>query len=260
MKKFGLIGYPLGHSFSARYFSAKFQSEQLDCAYELFAVSSADKLSDFLAAHSDFTGFNVTIPYKQHIMHLLDEISEDARNIGAVNVVKQTRLVEGKITRSGHNTDWQAFSESLKPLLTKEIRHALILGTGGAAKAVRHALGKLDIKATFVSRRPTDADVTPAVSYDDIDERMMQDNLLIVNASPAGMFPTVEDCPRIPYEYITSCHICYDLVYNPLYTKFMAMGEKHGAKVKNGLEMLERQAELSWKIWMSGTNQPCMNQ
>lgn len=255
MKRFGLVGYPLGHSFSAEYFSAKFESEQLECSYGLFSVPCANELPGFIAAHPELAGFNVTIPYKQHIIHLLDEISEDAREIGAVNVVKQVSDIDGKITKYGHNTDWHGFSESLKPLLTEEMKQAIILGTGGAAKAVEYALRRLGIKATFVSRCPTDADVTPAVSYDDLDESMIHDNLLIVNSSPVGMHPNAEACPKIPYEYITSRHMCYDLVYNPLCTKFMSMCEEQGATVKNGLEMLKRQAELSWRIWMSCPNQ-----
>ena len=244
---YGLIGYPLGHSFSARYFGEKFSSEGIDNSYHLFPIPTIGELDQVIRAHRDLQGLNVTIPYKEQVIPLLDNISEDASEIKAVNVIKITNNSEGgKPVLSGYNTDWKGFSLSLSPLLEgREIRSALVLGTGGASKAVGYALRKLGITPHFVSRNGR----AEIYSYEDLDEDLITRNLLIVNTTPLGMSPNDDTYPPIPYQFITSRHICYDLVYNPQTTEFMRRASDQGAVVKNGLEMLYRQAELSWEIW-----------
>lgn len=249
MRKFGLIGYPLGHSFSATYFNRKFEAEGLDCHYDLYPIPDEDDIAEFISAHAELEGFNVTIPYKRTIIAHLDSLSEDAGAIGAVNVVRRERDSSGATILTGHNTDWQAFAISLKPLLTVEERKALVLGTGGASKAVAYALQSLGIESLFVSREPSTAGATPALAYTDLDAGIIREHHVIVNATPVGMYPEVEEIPPIPYRYLTERHICYDLIYNPEVTAFMRQSTAHGARVKNGLEMLRIQAELSWQIW-----------
>lgn len=245
---YGLIGYPLGHSFSAKYFAEKFKRENIDESYELFPIHKIEDMELLLRKNCSLKGFNVTIPYKRSIFGFLDEVSEDARNIGAVNVVRIDRNECADIPRLvGYNTDWSGFSESLLPLINDTIRNALILGTGGASAAVAYALSRLGIKYTFVSR--TKKIEFESITYNDIDEKKMKDNLLIINTTPLGMYPETSSCPDIPYNLLTEHHLCYDLVYNPEVTEFMKRSSKFGARVKNGLEMLHIQAELSWKIW-----------
>ncbi len=258
MERFGLIGYPLGHSFSASYFTRKFEAEHLDCRYDLYPIEDKVKIGQFIAQYGDVRGFNVTIPYKEQIMAHLDRLSTDARAIRAVNVVKRIHKPDGTATLEGFNTDWQAFAETLRPLLRGDERNALILGTGGAAKAAAYGLRQLGIKPTFVSRHPEqvtsrsvdkDEKPVPVVPYDALTEDMMQSHLVIVNATPVGMYPHVEDKPDIPYELLSAKHICYDMIYNPEKTRFLDLAASHGATTKNGMEMLIRQAELSWLIW-----------
>lgn len=253
-----MIGYPLGHSFSASYFTRKFEAENLDCRYDLYPIENSDNIGQFIAQHDDLRGFNVTIPYKEQIISHLDGLSTDARAIGAVNVVKRIRKPDGMVELEGFNTDWQAFAETLKPLLRGGEKRALVLGTGGAAKAAAYGLLRLGIKPTFVSRHPeqANADVedngekhVPVVSYAALSEEMIESHLVIVNATPVGMYPHVEESPDIPYEYLSARHICYDMVYNPEKTRFLDLAASHGATVKNGMEMLIMQAELSWLIW-----------
>lgn len=256
MRNYGLIGYPLGHSFSAKHFNRKFEEEHLECRYDLYPVSTAEGIRSFMAAHPELLGFNVTIPYKERIMDLLDDMSDEAQAIGAVNVVKREKGKSGTSILKGYNTDFKAFADTLHPLLHDGVKKALVLGTGGAAKAVAYALGILGIQYTYVSRCPEKADVSQAVSYDALDKRVILENLLIVNATPVGMFPDTDMRPPIPYRYLTSEHICYDLVYNPERTLFMKESEKAGAKVCNGMAMLIGQAQLSWDLWTASPDIP----
>lgn len=242
---YGLVGYPLGHSFSARFFSEKFQREQIDAAYLNFEMADVTSLRDFITSQPRLRGLNVTIPHKQAVIPLLDEISDEAAEIGAVNVIRIRRDANGRPQLKGYNSDVIGFSRSLQPLLRSVHRKALVIGTGGASKAVHYALHRLGIDTTPVSRhtgpeRLTYADLTPEV---------MQEHLLIVNCTPVGMFPHTEECPDIPYACLGPDHLLYDLVYNPEETLFMRRGLDRGATVKNGLEMLHLQALAGWEFW-----------
>lgn len=254
MIKLGLIGYPLGHSFSENYFSEKFKRENIDGSYELVPLAKAEDIQGYISS-TDMNGFNVTIPYKQSILNYLNDIDEDASEIGAVNTVKITIDHSGKKILKGFNTDWKAFRDTLIPLINKNIKRGLILGTGGAAKAVGFALRKLGIQTLYVSRTPdktmsSHSDATfPVIGYDELTAEIMSTHLLIVNCSPMGMSPQIDSYPHIPYDLITSEHICYDLVYNPEYTKFLSKSAALGATINNGLEMLHKQADFAWKIW-----------
>lgn len=241
MKLFGLIGYPLTHSFSKGYFTTKFEQNGWgDCRYETFPIASMEAFTDLCAAHPDLQGLNVTIPYKEAVIPYLDGLSEEAAKIGAVNTIK---FVDGK--RIGYNSDVVGFEQSLLPLLKEHHKKALVLGTGGAAKAVWFVLDKLGIQYRNVSRTKTDS----SVSYEDIAPEWMDEYLLIINTTPLGMYPKVEDCPPLPYESIGTKHLLFDLVYNPEKTTFLLKGEAKGATIKNGLDMLYGQAERSWDIW-----------
>ncbi|MFC5269192.1 shikimate dehydrogenase family protein [Adhaeribacter terreus] len=244
MRRFGLIGYPLGHSFSRKYFTAKFQREGItDAVYELFELKNLEDFPALLAQYPDMVGLSVTIPHKQNIIQFLDEIDPVAARIGAVNTVK---ITNGKCT--GFNTDYIGFRDSLKnfcPELTSV--KALILGTGGASKAVQAALQELHIPFKLVSRNPKNEEV----SYKDLTPEMIEAHKLIINTTPLGTFPNTETCPEIPYEYLTTTHYLHDLVYNPEETLFMKNGTEKGAKTKNGYEMLVLQAEAAWQIWNS---------
>lgn len=243
---YGLIGYPLGHSFSAQYFTEKFLREGLDECYKLFPIKDINSLSELVDCNKTLNGLNVTIPYKQAVIPFLDNISDDASEIGAVNVIRISRSESAEREfLSGYNTDWKGFIESLDSMLHPDVKKALILGSGGASKAVVYGLKKRGIRSLIVSRTKNNGDIT----YDDIDKTIMSEHLLIVNTTPLGMFPKTEACPDIPYHLLTSNHICYDLIYNPEQTEFMRKSAAMGAEVKNGLEMLHIQAELSWKIW-----------
>lgn len=243
---YGLIGYPLGHSFSAKYFNEKFEREEIDNSYRLFPLQTIDELGKLLESYPSLQGLNITIPYKEKVIPFLNDISPDTKAIGAVNVIKINNANQGGIPiLSGYNTDWKGFSLSMIPLLNKYVKSALVLGTGGASKAVCYALEQLGITPHLVSRSPSSGEYT----YKDLNGDIIKDNLLIVNTTPLGMSPNVDSCPVIPYHYLTDRHICYDLVYNPEETEFMKRSAQYGATVKNGLEMLHRQAELSWEIW-----------
>jgi shikimate dehydrogenase len=245
-KKFGLIGKNISYSFSKKYFTEKFKNLELNnYTYENFDLRA---IEDFPAMYKDLRGqiqgFNVTIPYKQDIIKYLDEIDEDANTIGAVNTIKIMK--EGKL--KGYNTDIYGFENSLRPLLQSHIKKALILGTGGASKAIAFVLKKNDIYCNFVSRNPTN---TQTISYDDLDVRVISNHHLIINCTPVGTFPNIESSPGIPYEFLGDKHFLYDLVYNPEVSTFLAKGEERGAKIKNGEEMLQLQADRSWEIWNS---------
>lgn len=239
-KKYGLIGKNIGYSFSKDFFSKKFEKEGLSCVYENFDIASIRELST-VTNTPELIGLNVTIPYKEEIIAHLDDLDPIAKEIGAVNVI----TVDKKKRLKGYNSDFYGFSESLKPLLTEKTKKALILGTGGASKAIAYALSKLHIDYTFVSRNPDFNELT----YKNLDEDIMKSYSLIVNCTPLGTHPNTENYPPIPYEYLTSDHILYDLIYNPAVTSFMAKGAEKGAKTCNGLEMLKLQAKKAWEIW-----------
>ena len=248
MKLLGLIGYPLSHSFSKKYFTQKFENEGLthDWEYELFPIESIEQLPDLLRGHPNLVGLNATIPYKEDVIYWLDELDETAEVIGAVNCIQ---IIDGKL--KGYNTDYYGFQKSLLDLLHNpspkenlDIK-ALILGTGGSAKAVGYALKKLEIPYLSVSRHISEHGLT----YQDLDEAVMASHQLIVNCTPLGMSPNTDGCPPIPYEYIDYQHFMYDLIYNPEETTFMKKGKERGAKVKSGLDMLYFQAEKGWEIW-----------
>lgn len=245
MKKYGLIGYPLGHSFSRNFFNEKFASEAIDAEYVNFEIPSIGEFPHIIEENPNLQGLNVTIPYKQQVIPYLDELNEDARQIGAVNVIKVIRPEKGKVRLVGYNSDVVGFSGSIEPLLESYHRKALILGTGGASKAVLHGLRKLGLETMYVSRSKQPGMLT----YEELTPEVMADYKVIVNCSPVGMYPHVEECPQIPYELLTPEHLLFDLIYNPDVTLFMKKGQAQGATVKNGLEMLLLQAIGAWEIW-----------
>lgn len=244
MRLFGLIGYPLTHSFSKRYFSEKFEKENIqDASYVNFEIPDASEMVEIVKNNQDLKGMNVTIPHKQTVLAHLDRLDESAKYVGAVNVIK----VEADRSLTGYNSDYYGFMQSLQrflPMSTEGMK-ALILGTGGAAKAVEAALKTLHIPHWYVSRERKEN----AFSYDDLAVKGIETYQLIINTSPLGMYPNVDTCPQLPYDQITSKHYLFDLVYNPETTLFMQKGLESGAKVKNGLEMLHLQAEKAWEIW-----------
>ena len=244
MDKYGIIGYPLGHSFSPGFFNEKFINEGINAVYERYELSQIDLLPEIIASNPELCGLNVTIPYKQQIMQYLDELSEEAREIGAVNVVKVTH--NGKnVHLKGFNSDVIGFSRSIEPLLEKHHKKALILGTGGAAQAIDYGLKQLGLETIKVSRyeRPD------TIQYDKITPDVIKEYKVIINCTPIGMYPNTEECPNLPYEAMDSQHLLYDLIYNPDTTLFMKKGMERGAVVKNGLEMLLLQAYASWEFW-----------
>lgn len=248
MVSLGLIGYPLGHSFSARYFNDKFAREGIEGEYCLYPIPSLNLFPNFLDKHNNLDGLNVTIPYKEKILPYLNEICREAEEIGAVNVIKITKTPDNQRLLKGFNTDWVGFTRSLVPMLHENVTSALVLGTGGASKAVAYALRKLKIDVTFVTRNKKDI-IPGYLTYKELDAEIISRNLLIVNTTPLGMFPLTEAAPDIPYHDLTPQHICFDLIYNPEITKFMNLSHRYGAKVKNGLEMLYFQADEAWKIF-----------
>ncbi len=240
MDKYGLIGFPLGHSFSRGFFTEKFAREGIDAEYVNFEIPDASMLLDVIRDNPELRGLNVTLPHKQAVIPLLDELSDEAREIGAVNVI---RIRDGKL--KGFNSDIIGFTDSIHPLLQPHHKKALVLGTGGASKAICVGLNRLGIEWTYVSRSPREGMLT----YEDITAETLQQYTVIVNCSPVGMFPKVDHAPAIPYELLTPQHLLFDCVYNPEDTLFMQKGRAQGATVKNGLEMLHLQAEASWKFW-----------
>jgi shikimate dehydrogenase len=245
MKLYGLIGYPLTHSFSKGYFTEKFAKENLqDHAYLNFPIKDIAELNQVTESNPDLLGFNVTIPYKEQIIPYLDYISSDAMAVGAVNTVRVSKI-KGETRLTGHNTDVDGFRESLVRILRADVKSSLILGTGGASKAVAYVLKELGIKINFVSRKEKEGNYC----YNDLDRSIVESNLLIVNTSPLGTFPEINTFPAIPYPFLNSKHILFDLVYNPPETVFLREGKKRGALIKNGLDMLYRQAEQAWQIW-----------
>ncbi|MDE7401881.1 MAG: shikimate dehydrogenase [Muribaculaceae bacterium] len=226
-------------------FEKKFSALNISGTYDLCEIEKIEDLEIFLDKNSDFTGFNVTVPYKKSILPYLDYIDSHAKAIGAVNTVKIIRTTDGQISLSGYNTDWSGFLETLRTFDLTRIKRAVILGTGGASKAVAYALTQLGIKTTFVSRTEKDNVIT----YQNLTKDTFDAHQLIINTTPLGMYPDTEDAPHIPYEYIKAEHICYDLIYNPGVTEFLSRCSNQGATIKNGFEMLIRQAEKAWEIW-----------
>jgi len=245
MEKYGLIGYPLGHSFSISYFNQRFQDEGIDAVYENFEIPAIEALDEIINTNPELRGLNVTIPYKEKVMPFLDNISPEARAIGAVNVIKV--IHEGKdVKLKGYNSDVIGFTKSIEPMLDKKWHQkALILGTGGASKAINYGLKHLGLETVFVSRyeRPD------TIQYSKITPDVVQEYRVIVNCTPVGMYPKTEVCPPLPYEAMDSHTILYDLIYNPDETLFMKRGAQYGAQTKNGLEMLLLQAFSSWEFW-----------
>ena len=244
MKTYGLIGYPLGHSFSRGYFTNYFGREGIEAEYKNFELPSIEQLAEVLQTEPTLQGFNVTIPYKQQVFSYLSELSEAAQAIGAVNVVKVMRRDEGLYLK-GYNTDYIGFTDSIRPNLKPHHTHALILGTGGASKAVDYALRKLGLKTQYVSRTAREG----IISYDELTPEVMAQYTVIVNTTPLGMHPKVDECPPLDYAQLTSQHLLYDVVYNPAKTLFLQRGEEHGATICNGMDMLIGQAKAAWKIW-----------
>ena len=245
MEKYGLIGYPLGHSFSISYFNQKFKDEDIDAVYENYEIPTIDALSEVLDMNPELCGLNVTIPYKEKVLPYLDSISPEARAIGAVNVIRVTH--QGKeVKLKGYNSDVIGFTKSIEPMLDKKWHQkALILGTGGASKAVDYGLRNLGLDTVFVSRYEKPG----TICYQNITPDIVKEYNVIVNCTPVGMYPKTEECPNLPYEAMDSHTILHDLIYNPDETLFMKRGAQHGALTKNGLEMLLLQAFASWEFW-----------
>ncbi len=241
MRKFGLIGRNISYSFSPNYFAEKFSREKIDASYQNFDLQDLSEFPEILRKNKGLEGLNVTIPYKESILPFLDSIAPIASEIGAVNTIKISK--SGKLT--GFNTDYYGFLEAIRPFLKEQHKKALILGTGGASKAVVYALKSENIETTFVSRKPS----KNAISYEDLDKEVLEDHLLIINGTPLGTFPNTGDFPKIPVQNLTPGHLVFDLIYNPPTTKLMELAKINGATVTNGLKMLELQAEKAWEIW-----------
>lgn len=259
MKKYGLIGFPLKHSFSKVYFTEKFEKLGLsDCTYDLFPLPNISDLPELLKANPQLLGLNVTIPHKIGVLFYLDKISPEAKAVDAVNCIKIIKhnplqnffsgeISMNKVQLEGYNTDVYGFEESLKPLLKSHHKKALVLGNGGAARAVFYVLKNLDIEFKVVSRRAN----AKQYAYDQLDEKIIREHPIIINTTPLGTYPNVEELPTIPYGSIGKKHLLYDLVYNPGETAFLKRGKEQGAVTKNGIEMLHLQAEKNWEIWNS---------
>jgi len=266
MKLYGLIGYPLTHSFSKKYFADKFSREEIkDHHYELFPLEHIADLPALLKDHPQLCGLNVTVPHKKNVMHYLDWVNHDAREVGAVNCIhihQESPVlaafsgevgIEGHNFRlEGYNTDIYGFETSLKPLLNHHHKKALVLGDGGAACAVKYVLGEYGIEYQIVTRRPSEK----SILFSELTIEMVEQHKLIINTTPLGTYPNINECPPIPYEGITGDHLLYDLIYNPEQTAFLTKGLERGAAIKNGYQMLELQADRSWEIWDSKIKQP----
>lgn len=245
---YGLIGYPLGHSYSADYFNNKFASEAIDACYMNFELEDVHRLMDLVAQYPQLNGLNVTAPYKEAVIPLLDELDDGARAIGAVNVIKFVRDTRGNLLLlRGYNTDMDGFGRTMNHLLQPGMKRALVLGTGGAAKAVRYALERMGLSVQLVSRHKS----AQTVVYRELTKSMVAEHHLVVNATPLGKVPLVDRCPDFPFRFLSAQHLAYDLIYNPEETLFMRCAREHGAQVKNGLEMLLLQAFASYEIWTS---------
>lgn len=244
-RKFGLIGFPLSHSFSGKFFTEKFSKEGIDAEYLNFEIENISQLPRLIASNPDLLGINVTIPYKEQAIKYLNFSDETVSQIQAVNTIRINRSGH-HVSLHGYNTDIYGFQESIRPMIQKYHHKALVLGTGGASKAVVKALENLKIDTILVSRNPEEKG---EISYNDLDKDVMDNYKIIVNATPIGTYPNIEGCPAIPFDLITSKHLLFDLVYNPEVTEFLKQGKRRGAAIKNGLEMLHLQALASWEIW-----------
>jgi shikimate dehydrogenase len=258
MKNYGLIGYPLTHSFSKKYFTEKFENEKItDTSYSLITMEDVKDLPALIKENPDLRGLNVTIPHKINVMPFMDEISEEAKGVGAVNCIKicagnsVTALMMGELSTLkgkkliGYNTDAYGFETSIKPFIKPHHKHALILGNGGAAKAIQYVFTKMNIPFKLVSRNPKKG----MLSYEQLSKKTIAEYQIVVNTTPLGTFPNIAEFPDIPYQYLTNKHLLYDLVYNPAETVFLQKGKEQGATIKNGADMLVLQAEKSWEIW-----------
>jgi len=264
MKTYGLVGFPLSHSFSQKYFLEKFSREHIsDCEFKNFPLEDINDFHILIKKNPTLRGLSITIPHKQNIIKYLDEVDKSAKEIGAVNCIKRWQTADGKWQMAGYNTDILGFAESLKPLLQACHSKALILGTGGASKAVAFVLNKLNIEYVFVTRNATpfqEEHYNPTrvgfkenwyMEYDELGDDVVSSHTLIINTTPLGMFPNINECPDIPYQFLSSKHLLYDLTYNPEESLFLKKGKEKGAQIKNGLEMLHIQAEKAWEIWNS---------
>ena len=245
MRKFGLIGYPLGHSFSKKYFTEKFLAEHIsDCSYENYPLKNLDEFRELIVSDQQLTGLNITIPYKSEIFRFLDVIESEAAVIGAVNVIK-IRRHEGQIKLFGHNSDVTGIRDTLLPFIKENVRNALVLGTGGSSRAVCHVLKKFGLNIDRVSRERKPG----VLVYSDIDSEIINRTQLIINTTPLGMFPNIESRPEINYKMLNKTHILFDLVYNPEITTFLRLGAEQGCSTISGITMLYSQAEKAWEIW-----------
>ncbi len=249
MDKYGLIGFPLGHSFSRNFFNEKFENEGIKAKYINFEIPQIEDLPEILASNPELKGLNVTIPYKQKVMAYLDELSPEAKAIGAVNVIRVSH--KGKdVVLKGFNSDVIGFTRSIEPMLEPAHKKALILGTGGASKAIEYGLKTLGLETLFVSRTKKENTIT----YEEVTPEIIKEYNVIVNCTPLGMYPKADTCPDIPYKAMDGHTILYDLIYNPDETLFLTKGAKYGATTKNGLEMLLLQAFASWEFWNDTDN------
>jgi shikimate dehydrogenase len=245
MRKFGLIGYPLGHSFSQAYFTEKFRREGITgCRYDNYPINDIALLPQLIKTDFELSGLNVTIPHKSEVFRFLDDVDAEAKEIGAVNVIK-IRRQEGRIKLTGFNSDVTGIFDSLSPYFNPDVSEAIVLGTGGSSRAVCHVLRRSGIKITLVSRTSRPG----VISYDDLDAGCLRRATIIVNTTPLGMFPDTGKKPDIDYSALTNRHVLFDLVYNPELTLFLQSGMKQGCTVVTGLKMLHRQAEKAWEIW-----------
>jgi shikimate dehydrogenase len=243
VSKFGLIGKNIDYSFSKTYFSEKFERENLFHSYENFDIPSIEQFPKIISEIPNLKGLNVTIPYKEEVIRFLNDLDETAQKIGAVNTIKISE--NGKL--KGFNTDFYGFQKSIESFLPLKKKTALILGTGGASKAIAYALENLGFDFKFVSRK----DNSNSINYQSLNQALIENHLLIVNCTPLGTFPNIHEFPPIPYAFITENHLLFDLIYNPAETEFLKQGKIQGAKTANGLKMLELQAEKAWEIWNS---------
>lgn len=245
MRKYGLVGYPLGHSFSKKYFTEKFAAENIsDCVYNNYPLENLDNFNEFLNSDEELVGLNVTIPYKSQIIRFVDVLEAEAAEIGAVNVLKIKRQSH-KFRVFGYNSDVTGIRDTLLPYINDNVRNALILGTGGSSRAVSHVLNKLGLSVLMVSREKKPG----SISYPDVTAEIIDKSRIIVNTTPLGMFPNIEGKPPIDYTRLTKQHILFDLVYNPELTSFLRMGAAQGCTTLSGLKMLHSQAEKAWEIW-----------
>ncbi len=249
-ERYGLIGYPLGHSFSQKYFTQKFNNLKIDAVYDLLPIQQISQLGNILDKYDDLCGFNVTIPHKQAVLSKLNSLSDEAALIKAVNTVKVTRSESGLHLR-GYNTDAPAFESELLEFTSGITGNALIFGTGGASAAVAYVLKKHGWEFKFVSRNPMRSD---CIGYNSLTKDLLNENMLLVNTTPLGMFSEVTRSPDINYAFLGEKHFLFDLVYNPELTVFLERGQQQGAKIRNGLGMLHKQAEYAWSIWQDNNN------